>query len=178
MATSQYATSQYTSEEFVESSGAILFDLSQEKKVCLIYYKAKDEWLLAKGRRNCGESRKDAALRELQEETGYRCCLHPVTMASRAPPMAEIGDIADQARTFPNLTEPFMLTIRRLDGKSNVKVIWWYIAVLDKDFAADRSNGEADFRAEFFTLNEAPQRLTYEDDRHILMRAIELVENS
>lgn len=54
--------------------------LPQGKKVCLIQYHAKNEWLLAKGRRNCGESRREATLRELREETGYSAYLHPVTM--------------------------------------------------------------------------------------------------
>ncbi|KAF2744332.1 hypothetical protein M011DRAFT_470468 [Sporormia fimetaria CBS 119925] len=179
MASSNYATSQYTSEEFVESSGAILFDLSpKQSKVCLIHYIAKDEWLLAKGRRNCGESRHEAALREVREETGYPCHLHPVTMSTRAPPRVETGFVADQPRTFSNLTEPFMLTIRRMDGKSNAKLIWWYIAALDKDPATDKSNGEAEFKAEFFSWDEALARLTFEDDRQILGRAIALVENS
>ena len=124
MAASKYNTSQFTSEEFVESSGAVLFDLSPAKsKVCLIHYIAEDEWLLAKGRRNCGETRQEAALREVREETGYACHLHPVTMSTRAPPMAETGYIADQARTFSDLTEPFMLTIRRMDGNSSTKLI-------------------------------------------------------
>ncbi|RMZ73618.1 NUDIX domain-containing [Pyrenophora seminiperda CCB06] len=179
MATSNYAISQYTSEEFVESSGAILFDLSSKmRKVCLIHYIAKDEWLLAKGRRNCGESRHEAALREVREETGYSCHLHPVTMSTRAPPMVEEGFVADEPRTFSSLTEPFMLTIRKLDGKSNVKLIWWYIATLDNDSASDRSNGEAGFKAEFFSWDEALERLNFEDDRRVLGRAVELMENS
>lgn len=43
MATSPNTTTQYTSEQFVESCGAVLFDLSspQKKKVCLIHYHAK-----------------------------------------------------------------------------------------------------------------------------------------
>jgi 8-oxo-dGTP pyrophosphatase MutT (NUDIX family) len=179
MATSKYPTSQYTSEEFVESSGAILFDLSPKKiEVCLIHYIANDEWLLAKGRRNCGESRQEAALREVREETGYSCHLHPVTMSTRAPPTVETGSMIDKPRIFSNLTEPFMVTIRRMDGKSNVKIIWWCIAALDKDPTTGESNGEAEFKAQFFSGNEALERLTFENDRQILRRAIELVENS
>lgn len=73
MATSSNITIQYTSEQFVESCGAILFDLraNKPKAVCLIHYHAKNEWMLAKGRRNCGESRHQAALREVSEETDY-----------------------------------------------------------------------------------------------------------
>jgi 8-oxo-dGTP pyrophosphatase MutT (NUDIX family) len=179
MAMSTYATSQYTSNEFVESSGAILFDLSQqESRVCLIHYNAKNEWLLAKGRRNCGESRHEAALREVREETGYSCHLHPVTMSTRAPPIDETGLLEDQPRLFSNLTEPFMLTIRELDEKSNVKIIWWYIAALDKDSAADRLNGDAEFEAEFFFLDEALERLTFENDRQVLRRAIDILRDS
>lgn len=179
MATSNYATSQYTSEEFVESSGAILFDLSpNDSKVCLLYYISRDEWLLAKGRRNCGESRQEAALREVREETGYPCHLHPVTMSTRAPPRDEMGSVEDQPRVFSNLTEPFMVTIRRLDGESNVKIIWWYIAALNEDADIGRSDGEAEFNAEFFSWKEALERLTFANDRQILKRAIELVESS
>jgi 8-oxo-dGTP pyrophosphatase MutT (NUDIX family) len=179
MAMSTYSTSQYTSNEFVESSGAILFDLSQkESRVCLIHCNAKDEWLLAKGRRNCSESRHEAALREVREETGYSCHLHPVTMSTRAPSIDETGLLEDQPRLSSNLTEPFMLTIRKLDEKSNVKIIWWYIAALDKGSAADRSNEDAEFEAEFFFLDEALERLTFENDRQVLRRAVDILRDS
>ncbi|KAK7420299.1 hypothetical protein QQZ08_010499 [Neonectria magnoliae] len=64
MAASEFPNTQYTSEQFVESSSAILFDFSgHANKVCLLHYRpypdnqTTGEWLLAKGRRNCGESR-------------------------------------------------------------------------------------------------------------------------
>lgn len=176
MATSNFATRQYASEAFVESCGAILFDLAQdEKKVCLIHHIAKNEWLLAKGRRNCGESRHEAALRETREETGYQCQIHPVTMSTRAPPKIETDHhISDEAREFPDLTEPFMLTIRET-AQSNVKLIWWYIAVLDKDTPVAMPAGEADFEAEFFLFDEALQKLSFQKDREVLERAISLV---
>ena len=124
MATSKYDTTQCTSSEFVESSGAILFDLTHEpRRVCLIHYAAKNEWLLAKGRRNCGESRRDAALREVEEETGYKCHIYPVTMPVRAPRIDEADDVIDRARTYPDLSEPFMVTIRELQEKSDVNII-------------------------------------------------------
>ncbi|PGH36884.1 hypothetical protein GX50_00342 [[Emmonsia] crescens] len=64
MAALAFTVAHYTSEQFVvESSGVVLFDFSPEiAKVCLIHYAKKDEWLLAKGRRHCNESRRDAAL--------------------------------------------------------------------------------------------------------------------
>ncbi|KZF19221.1 hypothetical protein L228DRAFT_48929 [Xylona heveae TC161] len=207
MATSNYLTRQYTAEHFVESSGAILFDLSHKpRQVCLINYKPHekdDEWLLAKGRRNVGESRLDAALREVREETGYNCSIHPVTMRTRAPQSTEAANIPDQTRLYTNICEPFMLSIRDLKndgaGSEGVKIIWWYIATTTTAAgpagAGDqhargrtklpegrgrgdesKSKSEKDFRAEFFTYSEALAKLTFQDDRCVLARAIELVE--
>ncbi|KAF2189446.1 hypothetical protein K469DRAFT_700636 [Zopfia rhizophila CBS 207.26] len=180
MAASTFITSQFSSEQFVESCGAILFDLTcpEEQKVCLIHYLEKDEWLLAKGRRNCGESRKDAALREVMEETGYCCQLHPVTMSTRAPQVNEPAHIPDKARSYPNLTEPFMLTVREIDERSNVKLIWWYIVVLDEDASANKQSGEADFRSEFIPCKDAVKKLTFQADRDVLEKAIQLIKDS
>lgn len=179
MVASPKSATQYTSEQFVESCGAILFDLtdSQNKTVCLVHYHAKDEWLLAKGRRNCGESRHEAALREAFEETGYKAHLHPVTMRTRAPPIDEHEHMPDEPRTYANLTEPFMVTMRQLSDESakDVKVIWWYIAALDKGFLPSGS-GEEQFTPTFFPFEQALEKLSFPNDRMVLQRAIELVE--
>lgn len=173
-------TSLYTSEQFVESCGAILFDLSSPKKTgCLIHYHPKNEWLLAKGRRNCGESRHEAALREVREETGYQARLHPVTIYIRAPPMDEQGHMPDEPRCYPDLTEPFMVTIRQFggDGATGVKIIWWYIAALDEGAVAGSvGKAEEEFTARFFPLEEAVEKLSFRDDWAVLQKAIALVE--
>lgn len=174
MAASKFLTNQYTSEEFVESCGVILVDLSEEMKVCLIYYRDKDEWLLPKGRRNCGESRQQAALREAKEETGYACHLYPVTMATRTPPMDEKGHLEDCPRVYHHITEPFFLTIRTVK-QSSVKVIFWYLAEVDKDTTVDPPRGEVEFDVKFFSLEEAKGKLTFEDDRKILEKALHLL---
>ncbi|KAJ6149620.1 hypothetical protein N7471_000819 [Penicillium samsonianum] len=180
MATSPSTTTQYASEQFVESCGAILFNLSdsQNKTVCLIHYHAKNEWLLAKGRRNCGESRHEAALREVREETGYQAHLHPVRMYTRAPPIDEQGQMPDEPRSYPDLTEPFMVTVRQLggDGESNVKIIWWYIATLDEGGFAGSGGSEEEFTPVFFSLEEAVKKLSFQNDRMVLQKAIALVE--
>lgn len=180
MATSNYLTTQYTSKQFVESCGAILFDLSaQPKTVCLIHHHAKDEWMLAKGRRNCGESRHEAALREACEETGHSVRLYPVAMATRAPPPDEQGLVPDEPRLYSNLIEPFMMTMRELSAENGkeIKIIWWYIAELDGTGVAG-SGGEEHFASEFFPLDEAVQKLTFQNDRSVLQRAIALVDSS
>ncbi|KAJ5106219.1 hypothetical protein N7456_002894 [Penicillium angulare] len=177
MATSPNTTIQYTSEQFVESSGAILFDLSnnQNKTVCLIHYHSKNEWLLAKGRRNCGESRQEAALREVREETGYQAHLHPVTMYTRAPPSDEQGHMPDMPRSYPDITEPFM----GKDAVKDVKIIWWFIAALDEGVVPG-SGGDAEeqFTPEFFPLEEALEKLSFQNDRDVLKKAVSLVVQS
>lgn len=175
MATSTFKASNYSAEHFAERCGAILFDFSGPgPQLCLVYYKPKEEWLLAKGRRNCGESRHAAARREIEEETGYRCHLFPITMPTRAPASVEQSSVPDQPRLYPNLTEPFMVTVREVDGKTNVKIIWWYIAeVEDRDSGG---KGEEAFTSQFFNAEDAMQKLTFAGDRHILKKAIELTE--
>lgn len=178
MAQSTFATRQYPSESFVESCGAVLFDLADAnaKKVCLIHLVKEDEWYLAKGRRNCGEARKDAALREVMEETGYRCHLHPVTMSTRATCKEDATNIPDKSRMYPDLTEPFMFTLRDLNPGAGVKIIWWYIAALDEDAHTNRLPGEAEFRTQFFSCDAALEKLTFQTDREVLAKAIKLVE--
>ncbi|KAL2853315.1 NUDIX hydrolase domain-like protein [Aspergillus pseudoustus] len=176
MTASHFPTTQFSSENFVESCGAILFDLSQPtKRVCLIQYR-DDEWLLPKGRRNVGESRHAAALRETQEETGYKCRIHPVTMLTRAPRADDPEDAPDSAQLCAESTEPFMLTIRELPGGSDVKIIWWYIAVFDEEGAGAAPTIPEGFSAQFFTCDEALQRLNFRNDRDVLAKAMGILE--
>ncbi|KAF2691351.1 hypothetical protein K458DRAFT_287498, partial [Lentithecium fluviatile CBS 122367] len=178
MAQSTFASRELESEDFVESCGAILFDFSEaQKKVCLVRTTYNKEWLLAKGRRNHGESRKDAALREVMEETGYRCKLLPVTMRTRATPPDARADIKNQARVYEGLTEPFWCTVRTM--KKCTKIIWWYIAVLDDhDAAAEKLPGEEKLEPEFMDCSKALETLTYQSDRDLLAKAIKLVDDT
>jgi 8-oxo-dGTP pyrophosphatase MutT (NUDIX family) len=179
MAQSPFPTRTISSEQFIESCGAVLFDLSypQEKKVCLVNYLKKKEWYLAKGRRNIGESRKDAAIREVMEETGFRCHLYPVTMITRAQPMDADQNAPDDPRKVSGLIEPFMFTMRVMDP-TKVKFIWWYVAALDDGAEKDRLPGEPEFKPEFFSLEKAMEKLTFQSDRDVLRKAIEILEST
>lgn len=175
MAASRFHTHQYSAENFVESAGAVLFHLSSAR-VCLVHLLSRDEYLLAKGRRRCGESRLEAALREVTEETGYQCQVLPVTMATRATPPVESGHTPDVPRTFTRVTEPFSLQIRHLSEDSNIKLIWWFIAAVNE--AAEMNTerpGEEKFDVKFFNYKEALEKLTFQYDREILRNATELV---
>jgi len=173
MATSNFPTKQYDSEHFVESAGAVIFDLANEHtRICLIYSKKHNEWYLPKGRRNHGESRAEAAVREATEETGVPCRLLPICLKTRAPPQIEPeGGSPDIVRIEGNSTEPFMITLREI-GDGQMKLIWWYVAEVDiiKTFGMP----EAQFRVQFFEFKQALEMLTFQTDREVVERAIKL----
>jgi hypothetical protein len=98
-------------------------------------------------------------------------------MSTRAPQPDVPENVPDTARLLPDLSEPFMLTFRELDGGVDVKIIWWYIAVADGDPTGAPSNSK-EFTAEFFTCGEALQRLAFQTDRDILSKAMEILERS
>lgn len=167
-------TQQFPASDFVESCGAIPFLLSKSH-VSLVRHIKKNEWLLAKGRRDCGESRSEAAIREVREETGLTCKLLPITMATRAPATHLSNDVRDKARVYSNLTEPFMFTLRPLAAGNGLKLIFWYIAVVDEDDLSI-DGGEAMFQVASFSYTEAVDKLTWDTDRDVLKEAVRLVE--
>ena len=173
MATSRFQTEQYSAEQFVESIGAIAIKVST-REVCLISYAG--EWMLAKGRRNIGEPRSQAALREMKEETGYSCHLLPLTMTTRAPPTTETGDYPDEAMVHENVCEPFMLTCRHLHGNGGIKLIWWYIAAIDE--SAEVGPGEEQFTTRLVGFEEALDMLTFESDREVVRKAFEIYDGT
>jgi 8-oxo-dGTP pyrophosphatase MutT (NUDIX family) len=169
-----YPTQQFPASDFVESSGAIPFLLSK-KHVYLVRHIKKNEWLLAKGRRDCGESRAEAAIREVREETGLKCKLLPITMATRAPATHLSNDVRDKPRIYPDLTEPFMFTFRPLAPGNGVKLIFWFIAAVDEtDLSTGK--GETMFQATSFSYEEAVEKLSWDTDRDVLNEAVRLVE--
>ncbi|KAL8830054.1 MAG: hypothetical protein Q9191_001647 [Dirinaria sp. TL-2023a] len=177
MAISRFESEQYTSEAFVESVGAILFRLSL-RQVCVLHLLKRDEYVPAKGRRNCEESRQNAAMREIVEETGFQCRLVHLNMSTRAPPSVETEQLRDEARLYTAICEPFTLQLRRL-GKDDIKLIWWYIAAIDEDQPFMENLQEKDkFAVEFYSYTEAVERLTFQMDREMVQKAIVIVTNT
>ncbi|KAH6631727.1 hypothetical protein F5144DRAFT_532672 [Chaetomium tenue] len=178
MANSRFASEQYTSEEFVESAGAVLFRLSS-REICVLRLLERDEYVLAKGRRNCGEGRQAAALREVTEETGYACRPLPLDMHTRAPPAVETEQVDDRVRLHTRVCEPFTLQIRRL-GEGQVKLIWWFAAAVEEEIPPmDREAQEKDrYAVEFYSYTDVLDKLTFQMDRDMVKKAIELVKNT
>ncbi|KAI6080915.1 NUDIX domain-containing protein [Hypoxylon rubiginosum] len=175
MAASRWKSTLYASEKFVEACGAVVFDTSSDpKRVLLLYDSGCDEWVLPKGRRNCNESRKAAAVREVREESGCAIQLLPTTMSTRAPSDWEAANVKDEPRSYDSLTEPFMLDVRDLGNAKGVKLVWWFIAEL----GGVQGDGEAQFRPEFIQCDQATEQLTFQKDRDVLIKALEIMERS
>src|SRR5271170_413867 len=119
-------TIQLYPDEFVESCGIIVLNVTSQQ-LCLVYQFTTKEYMFPKGRRNCSESRVNAAIREFREETGHTCNLVPLTFNTRAPPANEKGYTPDVPQRQVGLLDPFALTMR--DGDK--KLIWWYVGTLD-----------------------------------------------
>ncbi|KAF4442555.1 NUDIX domain [Fusarium acutatum] len=172
MTTSHYQTETFTSENFVESAGTILFRLST-KDICIMHDIKRNEYILPKGRRNVGESRRDTAIRETTEETGIPCRLLPINIKSRLCPSDE-KDVPDDARIFKGVCEPISVQMRRI-GQGEMKVIWWYVAAVDENKTVE--NCEDEFEVEWYGYEEALEKLTFQNDRELVARAIELIQS-
>ena len=177
IASPRFRSEQYSSEAFVESVGAVLFRLSS-KEMCVLHLLETDEYVLAKGQRNCGESRKDASIREVLEESGFFCRLLDLNMSTRAPPAVETEQLCDEARYYTGVCEPFTLQLRHLKN-GHIKLIWWYIAAVneDKPFQVDLQEKDK-FNVEFYSYNTVLDRLSFQMDRDMVRRAIEIVTNT
>ena len=57
----------------VQAAGGVVID--REGNVVLVHRPRYDDWAFPKGKLDSGESFEDAALREVEEETGMRCRL-------------------------------------------------------------------------------------------------------
>jgi 8-oxo-dGTP pyrophosphatase MutT (NUDIX family) len=177
MSEPSHPTRQYFSSDFVIAAGSILFRRSPETdqlQVCLLYHRKREEWLLPKGRKDCGETISAAAVRETFEETGYPCELLPLRMPTRAP---EVGtDCDDFTRVVDGDTEPFALSVREV--KVGVKTIWWYVtrAVGDKVMGTQMASEAYD--SHFVDAENAISTLTFKNDQDLVRQALDLVLES
>ncbi|KAI1197986.1 hypothetical protein F5X97DRAFT_300821 [Nemania serpens] len=175
MATSRFETQMYTSENYVESAGTVLFHLST-RKLCVLRLFKSDEYVLPKGRRKVGEAANVAAIRETMEETGISCRLLPINLASRACPVIEEENVPDEARFYKAVCEPVAVQLRRL-GEGNMKLTWWYVAAVNENDPTGQHEAHQ-FEVEFLNFEDAVQKLTFKDDRELVQKAIELVDST
>ncbi|KAI0777569.1 hypothetical protein BD413DRAFT_517924 [Trametes elegans] len=183
---------QFSSSQFVLSAGAVSFQFVDgvPKRVLLVHHIKKNAWLLAKGRKDQGEELAAAAVREVFEETGYRCHLYPVPrLPTRAPVATALSCVqSDMVRTAENGTEPFAITIRPT-GLSQLKIIFWYVGQVDIPPSGQEGvpqviqrgthmDAEGFGETGLFEIDEALRMLTYEGDRELVRIAVSILNNT
>lgn len=94
-------------EDFVICAGSVLFRTSPDWQKCILHFPREGLWVLPNGRKDCGESVESAALRETDEETGYRCAFFPRTLTTRAP-----VPHVNEPRIINGAAKPFAMTVR------------------------------------------------------------------
>ncbi|KAJ7284891.1 NUDIX hydrolase domain-like protein [Mycena rebaudengoi] len=164
MASTVHPSTQYSASQFVIAAG---YSILHDRK--------KHEWLLPKGRKDCGESIATAAVRETFEETGYACTLLPCRMATRAPRPGVNGE--DAIAVVEDITEPIAVTIRD-QGARGIKMIWWYIAraTSTEKVLGTQTEWET-FDSQFVAADEAAERLTFQVDRETVQKALLIVRD-
>lgn len=70
-------------EAQVQAAGGIIVRAGKKgPKVLLVHRERRDDWTFPKGKLDPGETFKQAARREVEEETGFTCTLHSPRFAS------------------------------------------------------------------------------------------------
>jgi 8-oxo-dGTP diphosphatase len=110
-------------------------------EVILVHRPRYDDWSLPKGKLDAGETELDAALREVEEETGLRCDVGPALHGSRY-----------------------------IDGKGRHKTVKYWAMTPVESTPADWEfvpNKEVD-KVRWLTPAEAGDLLSYDRDRRVL----------
>jgi 8-oxo-dGTP diphosphatase len=68
-----------TSTPLVRAGGGVLWQNGPlgEAEVLVVHRPKYDDWTFPKGKQDAGETDEETALREVEEETGFRCTLGP-----------------------------------------------------------------------------------------------------
>ena len=125
--------------EVQAAGGVVVRDRGEGPEVLLVHRPRYDDWSLPKGKLEKGESFEEAALREIEEETGLRCSL---------------GAELDPASY--------------IDHKGRSKIVRWYrMAVEDGGEGAFVPNDEVD-ELRWLPPREALGIADYEHDRALI----------
>jgi len=86
----------------------------------------------------------------------------------------------NKVRMEDNITEPFVVTVRNLREKGT-KFIWWYIGRVkgngvEKVLGTQTSS--ENYVSEFFDAEDALERLTFDNDRDIVEKALAIVKDN
>jgi 8-oxo-dGTP diphosphatase len=128
--------------DVVLAAGGIVWRQSRRRREIALVHRPKfDDWTLPKGKLDPGERWQDAAVREVEEETGFEVQL--------------VG---------------FAGGYTYLSGRAPKVVLYWHMEVDPDARFAPEDMGEVD-ALEWLTVRKARRRLTYPRDRQVLMES-------
>lgn len=130
----------------ISSGGVVVFG-----NTILLLKKFNGDWVLPKGRIEKDESKKEAALREVLEESGVK---------------AEILKYIDRAQyKYKNLKEEEMV----------YKTVHWYLMKTNSmDCIPQKKEGFID--AVFVHIDRAKDLVRYEDERNIILKGLRMMQ--
>ena len=127
------------------SSGGVLYDPTQNK-VCLICKIPRDEWALPKGGVEKSENLRESAMREIQEETGYKDIELKELLGKTE---YELKDNEDKA----------------------FKIVYYYLALLKTlEYVATPEQEKEELKSEWLSFEEAIKKAKYADTREFVRK--------
>lgn len=140
------------SSDIIVAAGAVCWRVENgELTILLVHRKAQADVSLPKGKVDRGESTPQTAVREIEEETGLRVSL--------GPPLGSIE--------------------YTIAGDRNKVVHYWTAEVSDEAIALSSFSPNHEIASlEWLPVGKARQALSYERDREVLDRFVELVSTS
>lgn len=135
-------------EKFV-SAGSILF--YQDKIVLLFHYKRR-EYVFSQGHQEKGETLRQTALREAQEETGFQNLRYVRRLGQH-----QYNFVQDNIKYYKT-------------------VHIYLVELLDKVKKSNTQMPNEKFSNKFFSYSEAMKRLKWEADRKLLRKARRFIE--
>ena len=107
----------------IRAAGGLLWDsVTERRRIAVIRRIRYDDWTLPKGKLKEGESWEQAALREVEEETGYRASLHGF-----AGVLAYQTGKGDKVVRFWHMA-PVRMEQSEIDDSEVTEVIWLPVA--------------------------------------------------
>lgn len=98
-------------------------------------------------------------------------------MSVHCPPSVEVEQLDDQARFYTKICEPIALQIRQL-GVGETKLIWWYVATIKEGESVKDAQEDGKTSVMFLSYADALDKLTFQMDRDLVQRAIQLVSDT